>query len=64
MIRIDVRADVKKAQKFFTNLGRDGVQKAAARAINDTLTTVRAEGARLIRQQHPALKIGKYLWMI
>jgi hypothetical protein len=58
MIGIDVRADVKEAEKFLSNLERNAVRKAAARAINDTLTTLRAEGARLIKTAHPALRIS------
>lgn len=58
MIHIDIRADVKRAQRYLTNLRKDAVPKAAARAINDTLITVRAEGARMIKADHPALKIG------
>lgn len=58
MINISVRADVRQAQRFLTQLRKDGVKAAAARAINDTLITLRAEGARMIKSDHPALKIG------
>lgn len=58
MIKIDIRADVKQAQAFYSNLRRNAVPKAGARAINDVLTTVRAEGAREIKEDHPALRIG------
>lgn len=58
MITIDVRADIRQAQRFLTNLRKNAVPMAAARAINDTLITVRAEGARMIKAEHPALKIG------
>lgn len=58
MINLDIRVDVKQAERFYSNLRRNAVKKAAARAINDTLITLRAEGARAIKKQHPALKIG------
>lgn len=58
MIALDIRIDVKQAERFYSNLRRNAVKKAAARAINDTLITLRAEGARAIKKQHPALKIG------
>lgn len=58
MINISVKADVRQAQRYLTRLRKDGVKMAAARAINDTLITVRAEGARMIKADHSALKIG------
>jgi hypothetical protein len=57
-VQISVQADISQAQRLFTNLRKDAVLMAAARAINDTIVTVRAEGARMIKQDHPALKIG------
>ena len=56
-MKIDVRADIRSAQKFL-KLTQSGVRKAAARAINDTLITVRKDGAQLIKDAHPALKIS------
>lgn len=58
MIQLDVRADISRVQRFYSNLKKSAVPKAAARAINDTLTTIRAEGARAIKRQHPALRIS------
>jgi hypothetical protein len=58
VIQLDVRTDIRQAERFFTNLRRNGVKSAAARAINDTLITLRAEGARMIKRDHPALSIG------
>lgn len=58
MIQLDIRADLRKAERFLTNLRKNAVKKAAARAINDTLVTLRAEGSREIKAKHPALKIG------
>jgi len=42
---------------MFRELG-EGVNRAAARALNDTITTVRAVGAREIKKNHRALRIG------
>lgn len=58
MIAINVKADIRQAQKMLRLLNGSAVHKAAARALNDTITTVRAEGAREIKSAHPALKIG------
>lgn len=58
MIRLDVRADIRQAQRYYSNLRRNAVPKAGARAINDVLITVRAEGAREIKRQHTAMRIG------
>lgn len=58
MIKLDIRTDVREAERFYSNLRKNAVKQAAARAINDTLITLRAEGARMIKQDHPALKIG------
>jgi hypothetical protein len=57
MITVDVRADIKQVQRFL-NVTKAGVRRAASRAINDSLVTVRAEGARDIKKDHPALSIG------
>lgn len=58
MISLDIRADVRQAERFLRNLKRIAVKRAASRAINDAAITVRAEGARAIKREHPALKIG------
>jgi hypothetical protein len=58
MIGLNVLADVKRVESFLGNLERNAVRKAAARAINDTLTTLRADGARQIQRAHPALRIA------
>lgn len=56
-IRLNVKADLKEVRKLFRELG-PGVDRAASRALNDTITTVRAEGAREIKAKHKALRIG------
>ena len=56
-MRLDIRADIKDAQRFL-RVTQKGVARAASRAINDSLVTVRAEGARAIKAQHPAMRIG------
>jgi hypothetical protein len=58
MISLNVKADVTEVERYLSILEKDAARKAAARAINDTLTTLRAEGARLIKTAHPALKIS------
>lgn len=58
MITLDIKADVRQAERFLTNLKKGAVRRAAARAINDCIITVRADGARQIKRMHPALKIG------
>jgi len=58
VIRLDIRADIKEAQRYCSNLQKNAVRKAGARAINDVIITVRAEGAREIKKAHPALAIG------
>lgn len=56
-VGLNVRTNVRQVQKLFRELGA-GVDRAAARALNDTITTVRAEGAREIKRKHKALRIG------
>lgn len=58
MITVDIRADVRQVEKMFGHLKAGAVKRAASRAINDALITVRADGAREIKKQHPALRIG------
>ncbi len=58
MIKIDVRADIKQVQQFYLNLKERAIRRAAARAINDTLVTLRAQGARQIKSDHPAMRVG------
>lgn len=58
MIELNIKTDIRQAEGFYRNLRGNAVKKAAARAINDTLITLRAEGAREIKLKHPALKIG------
>lgn len=58
MIKLDIKSDVKQAERFLRNVRAGAVRRAAARAINDALITVRADGAREIKKQHPALPIG------
>jgi hypothetical protein len=59
VIHLDVRADIREAERFYSNLRKNAVKKAAARAINDTLTTLRNEGTKMIKRDHPALKSGE-----
>lgn len=59
MIQLNIRSDIRQAERFLTNLRKNAVKKAAARAINDTLITLRAEGSREIKADHPALKISE-----
>lgn len=54
---IKIEADVKQARRFYRELSDKAIAAATARAINDTLKTLRAEGAREIRKEHPALRI-------
>lgn len=58
MIGIDVRADIRQAEKFLRDLSRGAIRRAASRAINDALVTVRMQGAAAIKAKHPALKVG------
>lgn len=56
-----MRADIRSAQIFLRELGgagANGTKRAAARALNRTGITVRAEAARLIQQKR-ALRIGE-----
>ena len=57
-LRASITADIKQAQVYFKEIGDMGIRRAAARALNDAFVTVRAEGARMIKAEHPALKIG------
>ena len=57
MILVDVEVDVKEVRRLWSELGK-GVDRAAARALNDTMTTVISQGARSIKSRHSALKIG------
>jgi hypothetical protein len=58
VINLDISVDIRQAERFYSNLRKGGVKRAAARAINDTVVTLRAEGAREIKKEHPALSIG------
>jgi hypothetical protein len=57
MISLDVRADLRQAEQML-DVTPAAVRRAAARAINDVLITLRADGAREIQKAHPALRIG------
>jgi hypothetical protein len=57
-MQLSVRSDIRQVERMLTNLRTHGVKMAAARAINDTIITLRAEGARAIKRDHPALRIG------
>lgn len=56
-ITFDVRGDFREVKRMFKELG-PAIDRAASRALNDTITTVRAQGAREIKLRHKALKIG------
>lgn len=56
-VSIDIRTDLRQVRRLFKELG-PGVNRAAARALNDTITTVKAKGAREIKKKHSALVIG------
>lgn len=58
MIQFDIKADVTEARRFYRNVKQRAISRAASRAINDSLVTMRAEGSRQIKQEHPALRIG------
>jgi hypothetical protein len=59
VIKVDVRADFKKAHIFLSSIaGANGVKRATARALNRTLTTVRAEAARRLQEERN-LRIGE-----
>jgi hypothetical protein len=58
VIQLDIRTDISQAERFYSNLRKNAVKKAAARAINDVIVTLRTEGARMIKRDHPALRIG------
>lgn len=57
MIDLDIRADLGRVQATLGLLERE-VLPAAVRAINKTLTTVRAEAARELRPMYPGLKVS------
>ncbi len=56
-IKVDIRADIAQVRALYGSIGK-GVERAAARALNDTVRTLRADGARIIKRKHPALKIS------
>lgn len=58
MLHLDISADVKEAERLCKELEQRAVAIAAYRGINDTLTTLRKEGAQEIKKQHPALRSG------
>jgi len=57
MIEIDIRADLSRVQATLGLLERE-VMPAAVRAMNKTLTTVRAEASRELRRDYPGVKAG------
>lgn len=57
-MQISIRTEFKQALRFYRELGKKAVARGASRAMNDTVVTVRAEGAREINKRHPQLKIG------
>lgn len=65
MIEIDVRVDVRKAQVFL-RATQQGARLATARAINRTLTSVRAEAARMLQEKRnlPISQIKKQMRVV
>lgn len=57
-MNVSIQADIREVTRYMRNLKGNAIPRAASRAINDALVTVRAEGAREIKKSHPALKIG------
>jgi hypothetical protein len=57
MIKIDVRADIKKVQMFL-RATEQGAKRATARALNKTATTVRNTAAGLLQEKRN-LRIGE-----
>lgn len=58
MIDLDIRADLRKVQVTMGLLDRELVP-AAVRAMNKTITTVRAEGSKELRPRYPGVKASK-----
>lgn len=65
-IRIDVKDNIIEAYQAFDNLKRSEIHKAARRAINRTLVTVRKEAVGIIKEdiriKSSVLK-AKYIWI-
>ena len=57
MIHIDVRHDIAGLQARLQLLPKERMQ-AAVRALNRTMTTVRAEASREMRKAYPGLKVS------
>lgn len=57
-LEIIVEADIAVARRYITELDQRAINRAAARALNDVTRTIRAQGAKYIKAEHPALKIG------
>jgi hypothetical protein len=51
-------AVITNLDQYLQTLGRKIVGRAAARAMNRAIVSAKAEAARIIREQNPALKIG------
>jgi len=56
-VKLDIKTDLKEAQRYLRELG-PGVDRAAARAINDVLTTLGMKGRQAMKKENRALKIG------
>lgn len=57
-LEIIIEADIEVARRYITELDERAIARAAARALNDVGRAVRTQGAREIKREHPALKIG------
>lgn len=55
---IDIRADMRSIQARLGYVGK-GLQPAAVRALNKTMTTIKADAARSLQKDYPGLKIAK-----
>lgn len=58
MIKVDVRSNVGDARRRMTALRESVQDQAVVRALNRTLTTVRAAAQREIRKEYPGLRAG------
>lgn len=59
VIGVDVRMDVRGTRRYLSEVERRVVPQVTVRALNRVGTTVKAEAARAIREEAPALKIGR-----
>lgn len=58
MIALDVRSNIRDVRARFGELRKSVEEAATVRALNRTITTVRAQAQREIRKEYPGLKAG------